>query len=86
MCIGCRGAGEFSSPNSIIQRTNGHVSPMPSSTRLKVTPHIATAVIGVCVGLLGIFVVAPVVAHVVAKVLVYGAIPGLIAPSVPPLK
>jgi len=59
---------------------------MPSSTRLKLTIHNAAAVIGVCIGLLAIFVVAPVVVHVVAEVLVYGAIPDLIPPIVPSLK
>ena len=59
---------------------------MPSSTRLKVTPHKAAAVIGVLVGVLAIFVVAPVVAHLVAEVLVYGPIPGLISPIVPSFK
>ena len=59
---------------------------MPSNTRIKVIPHNAAAVIGVCVGLLAFFVVAPVVAHVVAEVWVYGSIPDLILPIVPPLK
>ena len=50
------------------------------------TPHNAAAVIGVCVGLFAIFVVAPVVAHIVAEVFVYGAVPDLISPIVSPLK
>ena len=38
---------------------------MPSSTRLKVTPHDAAAVIGVCcIGLFAIYILANVVAHV----------------------
>jgi hypothetical protein len=49
---------------------------MPSSTRLKVTPHNAAAEIGVFVGLFTIYVIAP----VVAQVLVYGFIPDLISP------
>jgi len=59
---------------------------MPRSTRLKVTPHNAAAVIGVFVGLFAIFVVAPVIAHVAAQVLVYGFIPDLISPVVDRLK
>ena len=55
---------------------------MPSSTRLKVTPHNAAAVIGVFVGLFAIFAIAPVLAHV----LVYGFIPDLISPIVDRLK
>lgn len=59
---------------------------MASSTQLKMTRHNAAAVIGVCVGLLAIFVVPPVVARVVAEVLVYGAIPDVISSSVHRLK
>jgi uncharacterized protein (DUF2062 family) len=55
---------------------------MPSSLRLKVTPHNAAAVIGVFIGLFAVFVVAPVVANVIAHVLVYGFTPNLMSPIV----